>query len=249
MVDSHTVPCTLHQRSVVCASFVFSAAFKDSDEFYHNPDSPLNKQETDQRTLDLHFVPIFPRHSGSFTNTKTLHSSAAEMADSDQPVNAPTSPRGSDTFHRDHRRGAPGQGIHVAQNGSVRGASLRGGRTDRGTRGRGQSNHSKTTHSNGALILNGGRPPDLSSDATNGVVASTGGRLGQDKESKETSSRTPNNSVEKSSDGDVCFICASTIEHTSIAPCNHQTCHICSLRMRALYKNRTCAHCRVSNYL
>ena len=47
-------------------------------------------------------------------------------------------------------------------------------------------------------------------------------------------------------DGEICFICASKIEHISIAPCNHQTCHICALRLRALYKTRACAHCRVS---
>lgn len=45
---------------------------------------------------------------------------------------------------------------------------------------------------------------------------------------------------------EVCFICASDIEHESIAPCNHRTCHVCSLRMRALYKDKNCAHCRVS---
>ncbi|KAH9210667.1 hypothetical protein DL95DRAFT_342714 [Leptodontidium sp. 2 PMI_412] len=43
---------------------------------------------------------------------------------------------------------------------------------------------------------------------------------------------------------EVCFICASDIEHESIAPCNHRTCHVCSLRMRALYKDKNCAHCR-----
>ena len=46
-------------------------------------------------------------------------------------------------------------------------------------------------------------------------------------------------------DGEVCFICASAVEHTSVSPCNHRTCHICALRLRALYKNRACAHCRV----
>ncbi|KAI0117520.1 hypothetical protein F4814DRAFT_289715 [Daldinia grandis] len=43
---------------------------------------------------------------------------------------------------------------------------------------------------------------------------------------------------------EVCFICASPVIHQSVAPCNHRTCHICSLRMRALYKNKECAHCR-----
>lgn len=45
-------------------------------------------------------------------------------------------------------------------------------------------------------------------------------------------------------DDEVCFICANPIQHHSVAPCNHTTCHICSLRLRALYKNKDCAHCR-----
>ena len=47
-------------------------------------------------------------------------------------------------------------------------------------------------------------------------------------------------------DADVCFICASPVVHGSVAPCNHRTCHICALRLRALYKTTACAHCRVS---
>ncbi|GLA61703.1 hypothetical protein AtubIFM56815_002562 [Aspergillus tubingensis] len=51
-------------------------------------------------------------------------------------------------------------------------------------------------------------------------------------------------------DGEVCFICASKVDHTSVSPCNHRTCHICALRLRALYKNKACAHCRTeSNYV
>ncbi|KAF1987747.1 hypothetical protein K402DRAFT_445853 [Aulographum hederae CBS 113979] len=45
-------------------------------------------------------------------------------------------------------------------------------------------------------------------------------------------------------EAEVCFICASPVVHNSIAPCNHRTCHICALRMRALYKNKACLHCR-----
>jgi hypothetical protein len=45
-------------------------------------------------------------------------------------------------------------------------------------------------------------------------------------------------------DAEVCFICASPVQHTAVAPCNHRTCHICSIRMRALYKTKACAHCR-----
>ena len=49
-------------------------------------------------------------------------------------------------------------------------------------------------------------------------------------------------------DEEVCFICANPIAHYSIAPCNHTTCHICGLRMRALYKTKDCAHCRVRRF-
>ncbi|KAG6008094.1 hypothetical protein E4U21_004976 [Claviceps maximensis] len=45
-------------------------------------------------------------------------------------------------------------------------------------------------------------------------------------------------------DAEVCFICANPVAYHSIAPCNHGTCHICGLRMRALYKTKDCAHCR-----
>ncbi|KAJ5676054.1 hypothetical protein N7462_008951 [Penicillium macrosclerotiorum] len=48
-------------------------------------------------------------------------------------------------------------------------------------------------------------------------------------------------------DGEICFICASNVEHTSVSPCNHRTCHICALRLRALYKNKSCAHCRTES--
>jgi hypothetical protein len=47
-------------------------------------------------------------------------------------------------------------------------------------------------------------------------------------------------------EAEVCFICASPVVHNSVTPCNHRTCHICALRMRALYKMKDCAHCRVS---
>ncbi|KAM0323744.1 hypothetical protein ACHAQA_008681 [Verticillium albo-atrum] len=53
--------------------------------------------------------------------------------------------------------------------------------------------------------------------------------------------------VPSTAEGDeVCFICADPIKFHSIAPCNHKTCHICGLRMRALYKTTDCPHCRTA---
>lgn len=55
---------------------------------------------------------------------------------------------------------------------------------------------------------------------------------------------TPGVAVEDEVEAEVCFICASPIDHQSVAPCNHRTCHVCALRLRALYKTKACAHCR-----
>ncbi|RKF62874.1 E3 ubiquitin-protein ligase hel2 [Erysiphe neolycopersici] len=41
-----------------------------------------------------------------------------------------------------------------------------------------------------------------------------------------------------------CIICASDIIHESFGPCNHRTCHVCSVRMRVLFKDKTCTLCR-----
>lgn len=51
---------------------------------------------------------------------------------------------------------------------------------------------------------------------------------------------------EEDTEVEVCFICASPVIHNAIAPCNHRTCHICALRLRALYKTKACAHCRAT---
>ncbi|KAK9468168.1 hypothetical protein V1512DRAFT_221224 [Lipomyces arxii] len=43
---------------------------------------------------------------------------------------------------------------------------------------------------------------------------------------------------------EVCFICAEPIKYSAVSPCNHRSCHVCALRMRALYKTNACVHCR-----
>ena len=76
-----------------------------------------------------------------------------------------------------------------------------------------------------------------------------GGRLTKDATNAEGEvliQGQDSNGEKEEDEGEVCFICASPVVYHSIAPCNHQTCHICALRLRALYKTRACAHCRVS---
>ncbi|KAK3078263.1 hypothetical protein LTS18_008026, partial [Coniosporium uncinatum] len=73
-----------------------------------------------------------------------------------------------------------------------------------------------------------------------------GGRLTEDAKPTTGDKAPQENGGEGAEEveAEVCFICASPVVHNSVAPCNHRTCHICALRLRALYKTKACAHCR-----
>lgn len=45
-------------------------------------------------------------------------------------------------------------------------------------------------------------------------------------------------------DGDICFICAEPVEFYAIGECNHRTCFLCNLRLRALFKSQGCPYCK-----
>jgi hypothetical protein len=44
---------------------------------------------------------------------------------------------------------------------------------------------------------------------------------------------------------EVCWICAEPVKYYSVSECNHRTCHVCALRLRALYKKTQCTFCKV----
>ncbi|RKP26243.1 hypothetical protein SYNPS1DRAFT_14454 [Syncephalis pseudoplumigaleata] len=41
-----------------------------------------------------------------------------------------------------------------------------------------------------------------------------------------------------------CFICTEPMKIVAVGECEHRICHVCSLRLRALYKNNHCAYCK-----
>ncbi|KAI0362624.1 hypothetical protein OH77DRAFT_1584982 [Trametes cingulata] len=45
-------------------------------------------------------------------------------------------------------------------------------------------------------------------------------------------------------EGTVCWICAEPVKYWSVSECNHRTCHVCALRLRALYKKMECTFCK-----
>jgi hypothetical protein len=60
-----------------------------------------------------------------------------------------------------------------------------------------------------------------------------------------TSRKQQSTPVEEEEEEELCFICTEPVATFAVADCNHRTCHICSLRLRALYKTRNCAYCKV----
>ncbi|KAI8817933.1 uncharacterized protein EV422DRAFT_570086 [Fimicolochytrium jonesii] len=55
----------------------------------------------------------------------------------------------------------------------------------------------------------------------------------------------PGGTATEEEDGEeLCFICADTVTWYAIGECNHKVCHLCSLRLRALYKQKSCALCK-----
>ena len=122
----------------------------------------------------------------------------------------------------------------------ARGGSRRGGRGGRGNRIDGGPKQRPRRLSSSA---NPSAPPVKLPPGLDGGD-SLGTRPTKDAETKEVNEKKEQNETMEDVEAEVCFICASPVVHNSLAPCNHRTCHICALRLRALYKTRACAHCR-----
>ena len=157
----------------------------------------------------------------------------------------PTSPRGKQNFRARRSRGGFGASQTYHTDGNRGGDGFRGARSARSGRGRGRGDSSQNEFMpdtqltiNNALRLS----HSLEKGCMEGLLNTE--KLVKEGHINQQGIGDQNNPAEE---GEVCFICASTIEHLSIAPCNHQTCHICALRLRALYKKRDCAYCKVSN--
>lgn len=65
------------------------------------------------------------------------------------------------------------------------------------------------------------------------------------KDKKVKAERDPEDELDDANDQ--CVICANKIKYGSITPCNHVTCHLCSLRHRKLFGKMTCLVCRTEN--
>lgn len=123
---------------------------------------------------------------------------------------------------------------HAQSRGRSRGRGSRGGRG----RGRGRVNPAPSGHDD----TNATPPGTLDPGGVSGDSPSGDATINQGEEKGKAAVEDRNKT-----EAEVCFICASAVIHNAVAPCNHRTCHICSLRMRALYKTKACAHCRTES--
>ncbi|TFK36394.1 hypothetical protein BDQ12DRAFT_249403 [Crucibulum laeve] len=113
---------------------------------------------------------------------------------------------------------------------NARGTGRRGGNRG-GNRGRGGS--VRTNRGGSRPVRSNVKEPQAKSEAIE----------------KEVTVEKPLESAAAAEDADedteaVCWICAEPVKYYAVAECNHRTCHVCALRLRALYKKNDCTFCK-----
>ncbi len=79
-------------------------------------------------------------------------------------------------------------------------------------------------------------------------AAKSEAQINQNATSQEVSNGTDAD-AESVDESTICWICAEPVKYWSLSECNHRTCHVCALRLRALYKKLECTFCKVRNAL
>lgn len=164
------------------------------------------------------------------------------MADEAQSQTPPARPQESN-FNRGRRRQGRGVSKRTGDrfesgggddSGRGRGRALGGEHEGQGGRGR---------HIHNQRYGEGGQPFGIAPEGE----GNSGDRSTGDARRNEGEEKGRELITDELDDGGTCFICASRVAHISLSPCNHRTCHICALRLRALYKSKSCAHCRTES--
>ncbi|KAK4172724.1 putative zinc finger protein [Triangularia setosa] len=148
------------------------------------------------------------------------------------------------TTRLDMADGAAPDGDHQAPSSGPRGDGNRSRGRGRGGGGRGRG---RGDHSRGRGRGGGGRGGGGAGHHHGGNTATSDPASQEPKKAPNFKNKVEAPDAEGDDNAETCFICANPITHFSVAPCNHTTCHICSLRLRALYKSKDCPHCRTSS--
>ena len=164
----------------------------------------------------------------------------AAATSSQNALDAPSQSQVQDIVARGGARGR-NRGLHTFQ--GARGGNRRGGRGNWGNRIDGGPQQRARRPSGSANSL-APSAPSIPSPSGLGAGEEPRSCLSKDINAGQGEKSKGQHGTGDDVEAEVCFICASPVVHNSVAPCNHRTCHICALRLRALYKTRACAHCR-----
>ncbi|WAR63982.1 hypothetical protein PtB15_16B141 [Puccinia triticina] len=143
----------------------------------------------------------------------------------DSPAAATSSPRQSGDTSRSEASGKKGAGLTSSKK-----PTPKARKKDKDTPPHQAPAAPQTKDSKRPEQADSARPKPLPSPATNGQSQSL------------IKHSSPDSSTPAS--GETCLICAESIKYFALGTCSHRTCHICAIRMRALYKKRDCALCK-----
>ncbi|KAF8181214.1 hypothetical protein K438DRAFT_1679968, partial [Mycena galopus ATCC 62051] len=118
--------------------------------------------------------------------------------------------------------------VVVTQSRSPRGASKRGN----GNNNRGRGNNNNRGGARGGKPRQSPQAVDETAPANTQEVAAIAATTTQEEEGEDKT------------DGAICWICAELVKYYAVSECNHRTCHVCALRLRALYKKNDCTFCK-----
>jgi hypothetical protein len=118
------------------------------------------------------------------------------------------------------------------------GQSSRGARRGAGGHRKNNANASRLPPAPTSTAASGEHPNDEVSLAV-GAASLTIGAANADDEAVGATS----------TEGDICWLCAEPVKYYSVSECNHRTCHVCAVRLRALYKKMECTFCKVSKLI
>ncbi|KAJ2724956.1 hypothetical protein GGI07_001618 [Coemansia sp. Benny D115] len=124
-------------------------------------------------------------------------------------------------------------------------SSTRGRRPGRGRGGNRPAHHSHDSHQRSAATE--GRPKNRSrnnSGSATAASASKGAASTARPKNGEAATEANAGDADDAEDVPVCFICADTIKFYAIGECDHRTCSLCNLRLRALFKSKACPYCK-----
>ncbi|KAI9199743.1 uncharacterized protein BJ171DRAFT_201996 [Polychytrium aggregatum] len=104
----------------------------------------------------------------------------------------------------------------------------------------------QSRHQHNRRNQRGGKPPEAAAD-------SSPANQGRSRNNARAAAAPPpvpvpeddsDSSSESDSEEELCIICADPISWYAVGECNHRVCHMCSLRLRALYKINSCSYCK-----